>query len=268
MPGTATGTALLDTSLREQVVTVKTGNLLTGVQLQTTLFRPAGDGPHPVVVINHGKAPGEPAYQRRYRPLRVVTEFVKRGYAVVVPMRQGFAGSSGFYQSAGCNFARSGLQHAQNIRDVIAWLNTQTDLDSRRLVIIGHSQGGLATLALGTFQLPNVVGLVNFAGGLRNDECTESGKQLASDVSTYASRTAVPSLWFYGSNDSILPVPVWQSMHRNYQQAGGKARLIAVGEYENDAHFMFARATGIDQWLPVVSGFFGELGLPFAPRNP
>lgn len=246
---------------------VKTGNLITGVRLQTTVFRPPGNGPYPVIVINHGKAPGEPAYQRRYRPLRVVNEFVKRGYAVVVPMRQGFAGSSGFYQSAGCNFERSGLQHAENVRDVIAWLNTQADLDANRLVVIGHSQGGLATLALGTFQLPNVAGLINFAGGLRNDDCTESGKQLASYVGNYANRTTVPSLWFYGSNDSILPVSVWQSMHRNYQQAGGKARLVAVGNFENDAHFMFARPAGINQWLPAVASFFDELGLPFAPRS-
>ena len=44
----------------EQVVMVpKVGGEST-VDLETTIFRPAGDGPFPLVVINHGKSPGKP----------------------------------------------------------------------------------------------------------------------------------------------------------------------------------------------------------------
>lgn len=264
---TTTAPKDLRATLRESVVMISTPGLIAGVQLQTTLFRPPGNGPHPVVVINHGKAKGDPSYQKRFRPLRVVREFLNRGYAVAVPMRQGFAGSTGFYKEAGCNFARNGLRHAEDIRHVIDYLSKQPDMDTQRVVVIGHSAGGLATLALGTFQLPNVVGLINFSGGLRNDDCTESGKQLARYVASYGASTKVPSLWFYGNNDSVFPPAVWQPMHAQYQQAGGKATLIRFGNLKGDAHGMFGGRDALPIWLPEVTRFMAGLGMPFVNRH-
>ena len=40
-----------------------------GAELETTLFRPPGDGPFPLIVVNHGKASGNPRFQARSRYL-------------------------------------------------------------------------------------------------------------------------------------------------------------------------------------------------------
>jgi dienelactone hydrolase len=80
--------------------------------------------------------------------------------------------------------------------------------------------------------------------------------------------TQVPSLWFYGDNDSYWTVPVWHEMLRQYTEAGGKARVVAYGPFGSDAHGMFGARAGVAIWLPEVEKFLRELGLPFDKAEP
>src|SRR4051812_19473271 len=89
---------LLNKALNEQIVFIRFG---LGVELETTIFKPNGDGPFPLVVINHGKASGNPRFQARARYNVATGEFVRRGYVVAVPMRGGFSKSSGMYVEGG-----------------------------------------------------------------------------------------------------------------------------------------------------------------------
>ncbi|MCE2878677.1 MAG: dienelactone hydrolase family protein, partial [Comamonadaceae bacterium] len=87
--------------------------------LETTFFIPDGPGPFPVVVINHGKALGNPRFQPRNRPIHAVRYFMQRGFAVVAPMRRGFSKSGGSYVGVGCNVESNGREQAQDVRDVL-----------------------------------------------------------------------------------------------------------------------------------------------------
>jgi dienelactone hydrolase len=257
----------LTTALREEVLMVKKPGLVA-LELETTLYRPPGDGPHPLIIINHGKAPGDPRFQARARYTLAAREFVQRGYAVAIPMRQGFSKSGGAYVGGGCNVGGNGSAQAEDVKALLdALAATRPDLDTRRVVVLGQSHGGLTTLALGAMQLPNVVGLVNFAGGLRQEQCPAWEQTLARDAGGYAARTKVPSLWFYGDNDSYFAPRVWQDMHAQYTAAGGRARLVAFGTFSADAHSMFGARAGLPIWLPEVQKFFVELGLPFDKRH-
>jgi dienelactone hydrolase len=254
------------TALREEIVTVKKPGLFT-LELETTLYRPPGDGPHPLVIINHGKAPGDSRFQPRSRYPLAAREFVQRGYAVAIPMRQGFSKSTGAYVGGGCNVGSNGQAQAEDVKQALTFFATRPDIDTKRVVVIGQSHGGLTTLALGTLGLPNVVGLVNFAGGLRNEGCTAWEQTLARDVGSYAKNTKVPSLWFYGDNDSYFQPRVWQDMHAQYSAGGGKAKLVAFGTFSADAHTMFGSRAGLPIWVPEVDKFFRELGLPFDKKH-
>src|SRR5690606_36108352 len=97
-----------DATLNEQVVMVPVHTASGQVEPETTIFRPPGNGPVPLVVMNHGKERGKPAEQKRDRFLSLSREFVKRGYAVVVPMREGFSGSGGKYVEINCDMSRNG----------------------------------------------------------------------------------------------------------------------------------------------------------------
>lgn len=252
----------LAATLREEVVMVKKPGLFT-IELETSLFRPQGEGPFPLVLINHGKAPGEPRFQGRARYLVAVRELVQRGYAVVVPMRQGFSKSGGSYIGAGCNVESNGHVQAEDVQATLQHYAQRPDIDASRVIVFGQSHGGLTTLAFGTLNLPNVVGLVNFAGGLRQDGCVGWEQNLARAFGNYGRATRVPSLWFYGDNDSFWSVPVWTEMHRQYTQAGPAVRLVAFGSFGNDAHGLFAARAGVPLWLPEVRKLFASLGLPF-----
>jgi dienelactone hydrolase len=253
-------------ALREEIVTVKKPGLFS-LELETTFYRPPGDGPHPLVIVNHGKAPGDSRFQSRARYVVAAREFVQRGYALVIPMRQGFSRSTGAYVGSGCNTGGNGLAQAEDVKAAIEHFAARSDIDAARIVVVGQSHGGLTTLALGTLRLPNVVGLVNFAGGLRNENCPGWEGALARSVGDYAKDTSVPSLWFYGDNDSYFAPRVWQDMHMRYTQAGGKARLVAFGSFGADAHALFGARAGLAVWLPEVDRFFRELGLPFDKKH-
>ena len=120
IPAIATAaSALSDARLIEQVIRIPVTSAGSVVELETTLFKPPGDGPFPVLIMNHGKARGSPRQQERDRFVAVSREFVKRGYAVVVPMRKGFARSSGQYADDGCNLTVNGQNQANDVQGVV-----------------------------------------------------------------------------------------------------------------------------------------------------
>ena len=164
---------------------------------------------------------------------------------------------------AGCNVESNGHVQAEDVVATLQHYAQRPDIDASRVVVFGQSHGGLTTLAVGTLNLPNVVGLVNFAGGLRQEQCLGWEQNLARAFGTYGRATRVPSLWFYGDNDSFWSVPVWTEMHRQYTQAGPPVSLVAFGTFGSDAHGLFAARAGVPLWLPEVRKLFTSLGLPF-----
>lgn len=257
----------LEQALNESVVRVPSGGF-TEPELELTLFRPAGDGPFPVVLINHGRAPGPASLQPRYRPLLAAREFVRRGYLVAVPMRQGFSQSGGAEISGACNVHSNGLQQARSVRRTLGWLASQPFADVARNAVLGQSHGGLTTLAYGTEPHAGTRLLVNFAGGLRQEGCLGWENNLIRAIADYGGATRLPSLWFYGDNDSFFAPTIWRPAFERYQQAGGRAELVAFGSFGNDAHAMFGARAGLRVWLGPVLSAFTAAGLPVAVVNP
>ncbi len=265
----------IEPALGESVVMVKNARLLP-VDLETTLFRPPGDGPFPVVVINHGKESGNNRMQLRSRPMPAVREFLQRGYAVVVPMRQGFSNSGGRAVGEGCNIAGNGDAQADDVRAVVAWLATQRWADTQRMAMLGQSHGGLATLAYARDPNPGFKLFVNFAGGLRwADGGCQWERALVDAYARYGASTRVASLWFYGANDSYFPPDVIRPAHAAYVAAGGPAEMVAFGAFGSDAHGLFFSAKGVPIWWPRVELKLAAAGLPtevvapqFAPPVP
>ena len=138
----------LDSSLNETVLMIPKKGLFT-INLETTLYKPEGAGPFPVVIINHGKAYGNPRFQDRYRPVSGVRYFLQRGYAVVVPMRQGFAKSEGSYIGGGCNIESNGAVQASDVKAVLDYVTAQPWADREQMLMVGQSHGGWTTLAFG-----------------------------------------------------------------------------------------------------------------------
>jgi dienelactone hydrolase len=236
------------------------------VTLETTIYKPDGPGPFPMIVFNHGKIHGDPRMQTRSDPMSLAREFVRRGYVVVAPNRQGFAGSGGTYVQDGCDVARNGMSQAADVATTVDYMSKQGYVDAQHIVVAGTSHGGLATIAYGTNPAPGVRALINFSGGLRQDACTDWQGNLTNAFGTYGEKTHVPSLWLYGDNDSIWPSSLVSRMYAAYTQhaqaMGASAKMVDFGSYKNDAHRLVGDRDGVRVWWPSVEAFLARVGMP------
>lgn len=252
----------LDARLNEQVIMVPAGPQMD-VKLETTLYKPDGPGPFPLLIINHGKSPGDPKAQPRDRFVYMATQFVRRGYAVMVPMRTGFAHSTGTYSDFGCNMRANGYQQAGDIADVVNYAREQRFIDAEHIVIAGQSYGGLASVAVSTQNLPGVRGIMNFAGGLKvHGGSCDWQKSLVGAFAEFGRKNRIETLWMYGANDSYFNPALVNRMAGAFSGNGGKVQLVAYGAFKHDAHTMLGSRDGQAVWLPEVERFLRQVSMP------
>lgn len=241
----------------------------SGIHLETTVFRPKGLGPFPLVVMNHGKAFSAPAQQARARYPVLSQEFVRRGYVVVIPMRQGFSQSGGRYAAPGCDLYANGREQAKEVDTVIRYFQKQSWIRADQVLVMGQSHGGLVSMALAEHAAPGVQLLVNFAGGLRSNggRCkSQWQEQMVLAFQRYGERARLPSLWFYGQNDGFFDPALVKRLHTAY--LGSKpsgmpsARLVDFGRFGQDSHGMVEYSGAVRLWWPELEPELKRLGFP------
>ncbi len=132
-------------ALNEAVIQIPEGD----ISLETTVFKPDGAGPFPMIVFNHGKLPGDSHAQPRNRPVALAREFVRHGYVVVVPNRRGFAGSGGTDAGHGCDVEANSYSQAKDVAATVSYMSEQPYVDKTHIVVTGTSHSGLTTIAYG-----------------------------------------------------------------------------------------------------------------------
>jgi dienelactone hydrolase len=125
-------------------------------------------------------------------------------------------------------------------------------------------------VAAATQNIPGLVGVVNFAGGLRHLDENGSGNwnpadegYLLSTYNNYGKKTKTPMLWIYTQNDSYFPPPLSQKMVEAFIAGGGKATLKLLPSFKNDGHPFFPSSSTIPVWLPLVEEFFADNNIPY-----
>ncbi len=248
-----------------------------GPRLIVTLLTPDGPGPFPLAVINHGATAAiPPAQQVRHYQTFAAYYFLSRGYAVVLPMMRGYAGSEGLQRRTGCALAELGIANARDINDVIDAMARRPEIDASRVVVAGQSFGGWNTLAFGTLGRKGVAGLVNFNGGIQmsysygghTSICRNENSELFDDAGTFAAATHVPSIWFYGETDTLFRPEVWHAMYASYVAKGGQAELADIGSFFTDSHQFLAYPEALPIWVPRLDAFLERIGMPHSPVFP
>jgi len=119
--------------------TVRFPSMSPGVELAGTLSIPGGEGPFPAVVLVSGSGP-----QNRdeeiigHKPFGVIADYLaRRGIAVLRYDDRGVGDSTGDFASA------TTLDLAEDARGALAFLAGTGNIDSGRVGIVGHSEGGL-----------------------------------------------------------------------------------------------------------------------------
>lgn len=261
--------AFAQLALPEEIIFINKISFLGNVQLETTIFKPLGEGPFPLVIVNHGKNLGDPHQQERLRPLSIARYFLEKGYIVFVPMRHGFDKSGGEYQFHGNSAELSSRDQAHDIDVIIEFAHTLTYVQKNMTIVVGHSEGGWVTLAYGAAKPdPSVKGLVNFSGGVRDPCCIGLLEELINVSKKFGVETAVPTIWFYGDNDKLFNRYISDRMFANYVKGNPNSRFIPFGNFGADAHLLFMDPAGRPIWDPFLTQFLYDVQAPYKTIRP
>ncbi|USU18843.1 alpha/beta hydrolase family protein [Paraburkholderia fungorum] len=271
------------TDLHETVVTVPTGEKgFFGVgerELVATTYMPDGPGPFPLIVLSHGNPPNARDRVRvgRYRKLAQIREFVKMGFAVIVPIRRGYGATGGTFaeDTGSCrapDFETAGTEAAKDLLATIKFADTLPQIDREHVILVGQSAGGYASLAAASYAPRGVIAVVNFSGGRGGRPATHPGdpcapERMADAIGHFAATTHVPVLWHYVQNDMYFSPDVVRTWFNAFQMAGGNGELVVEPPFGRDGHGMFAVDSAIPIWEPGFERFISSV-LPSAPdRN-
>jgi dienelactone hydrolase len=208
-PGSASGEAP-----RPERISIRSGK----ATLHAHVWRPAGNGPFPAILINHGSG-RTPDDLRRLGPYEQQSEtlgpvFARHGYVCVFLFRRGVGPSTDQGENAVDAMNRESAAHGQTARNALqlklltgremddaraalAFVRRLPDVDAHRVAIVGHSFGGSLSVLM-TEREPTLRAAVLFStAGYSWDRSPE----LRARLLEAARRTAVPLFFIHAEND-------------------------------------------------------------------
>src|ERR1044072_4646783 len=208
------------------------------------VVRPVGNGPFPLVVMNHGVSLDQ--RERSFFPLVEFRDaamwFAPKGCMVVAPTGSGYGAAaldeperglfSSFYSKIGrCEnpqFTDAGVAGALLDKWIIEYMTEQKRIVPDNVIVVGQSAGGWAAIALSSQNLPAVRAIIAFAagrggrgGGTANNNWAP--EKLVIATGEFGRSARVPMLWIYSENDTFFGPALSKRMHEAYVAAGGKA---------------------------------------------
>ena len=187
------------------------------------VYKPAGEGPHPVIISIHGGPEGQarPSFSSTYQMW-----LQKLGVAVVVPNVRGSDGYGKHYMSLDNGFKRE--DSVRDIGALLDWIAAQPDMDQNRVAVFGGSYGGYMVLACSVHYSDrlraavDIVGISNFVTFLENtqdyrrdlrrveygDERDPAMRAHLEAISplNHVGKIGIPMLVVQGQNDPRVPV--------------------------------------------------------------
>jgi dienelactone hydrolase len=257
--------------LREEIWAIP-----SAVPMLAYMVRPTGEGPFPLLVINHGVSLD--SKERSYFPVIEFRDaaiwFARQGYVVVAPVRPGYGATaieiperglfglffSGVGNCSDANFRDAGLAIASINRWVIEYMSVQPFIKRDEVVVVGQSGGGWGAIALASQNPPTVRAIIGFAAGRGghfngkpNNNCAPDN--LVEAAAQFGRTARIPMLWIYTHNDSYFGPELTMRLRTAFQAAGGNVEYHLLPDFGEDGHFMIDSAEAVQLWAPLVSEF-------------
>ena len=276
--GAACGPAAAAEAVPEQV-RIPLENAGAEAGMAATVFLPAGEGPFPVVIYSHGRSGTEAERSLAKAPdsRGHVRYWLGKGFAVVAAIRPGYGETGGIDQEdsgvrydafGNCwgetNFDRSATAASTAVLATLQWLRQQPWANAERVVLVGASMGGLASIASAARNPPGVVAYVNFSGGTggngkRPPEHSCGLEVMPFVMTRYGKTTHVASLWLYAKNDSFWGAYWPRAWFDAYASGGSSTRFVMTDPVPNaDGHQLLTR--GARLWTGPVDQFLADVG--------
>jgi len=234
--------------------------------LEALLVKPAGFGRRPLAMVSHGsprEAAGRPGMSARGM-LSQLEAFARRGFVAVAVLRRGYGSSPGGWAEGygPCerpDYVDAGRAGAADIKAAIAVLARRDDVDASRILAVGVSAGGFATVALTADPPPGLVAAISFAGGRGShgpdDVCDPDA--LVAAFKAYGERSRTPMLWVYAANDHFFGPALADRLHVAFTQGGGRAEMVHAPAFGEEGHTLFS-GKGEAIWTPIVDRFLAR----------
>jgi dipeptidyl aminopeptidase/acylaminoacyl peptidase len=232
-----------------------------GLEVPVFLWRPAGAGPFPVVVMVHGgpEAQFRPGWLPSFTPL--TQHLLARGIAVAAPNVRGSSGYGKRYEHLDDVDLR--LDSVRDLAALHEWLGARPELDGGRIAIYGRSYGGYMVLAALAFQPDHwaagveSVGISNLVSFLENTSDyrraareREYGRLdldraflVAASPLTHVDRMRAPLFVQHGANDPRVPLGETEQIHRVLSEKGIRCELLV---HPDEGHGIAKRENRIE----------------------
>jgi dienelactone hydrolase len=210
------------------------------VRLEIIVFKPPGQGPFPLAVMNHGSTGrgNNPAlFTRTWFNLGLADFLNERGWIVAFPQRRGRGKSDGQYdegflpeRSKGytCEASVSLAGADRALRDIgaaVTALKRRPDVAASQILIGGQSRGGVLSVAYSGAHPEQTVGVINLVGGWVSDRCG-TARAINQSLFEQGARFKRPTLWLYGQHDPFYSISHSRENFAAFQTAGGQGSFL------------------------------------------
>lgn len=238
------------------------------LKLHALLWHPAGHGPFPAVLFNHGS--GDTPENQAAQAATVGPVFAKHGYILLFVYRRGSGLSADQGVSAIDLMDRELATHGRQARNELqlellqndqlddalaglAFLRALPEVDTHRVALAGHSFGASLTLLIAERDSA-LRAAVAFSGSAAS---WEYSPPLRARLLAAVGRTTVPIFFSMAANDySVAPA---KALSAEMERLGKPHRVKIyppVGKTADDGHaFVFLR---VGAWEPDVFAFLEE----------
>lgn len=263
-------------SLREESGFLRSRIAGREVRFESLIVRPEHQsGRLPLALVTHGKSASgiDMGDLRAVSYASVARDLARRGWLAAVVMRRGFGQSDGPFRAAGAScgdpdMARRFALDADELEAALNTLKERTDVDPERVIALGESAGGAAVMALAQRRPPGLRGVVNVAGGLNLDGCTEKGREaLVAAARHWGMVGGAPQLWLYAGNDELFPPSLVDRMRSAALDGGSDIRLVELPAMKPRGHAIFRNGLARFVWLPELDSSLRAWKLPTLPAE-
>lgn len=248
------------------------------LDMPALLYRPAGDGPFPVLLFSHGRAGSTAERHQLKYPLgrSQLAYWLDKGFIIVAPIRPGYGSTGGGdpeYHSAHMlapgqcsshpDFRHTAEAGGAAVQAAIRWIGQQPWGAGQPIVLEGQSVGGLLTVAVGATTPPGVIGYINFAGGAGGNPEKSPGQscepeQLTRLYGELGRHTTLPNLWIYAENDQYWGPDEPVAWHQAFAAGGSPTRFVhAPAVADGDGHGLSRHPAA--NWAAYLDAFLRDL---------